>query len=167
MKNMKKIISAIKPSKDTTYNILGIIFLVLVGSYLLPQNISKNEARSAFISNFSRMCETRVYLAERYYMNIRDKEKQDVVDVSWKDYMNSVIEWNSENLTTPLFIEYYFGKSVRSIFTEELLPKMLVLHNDLLEIRNQGKTNEDIQKDIENVKHFIFIFNEKLLGLDQ
>jgi len=165
------------PTKDNIYSfIFNLILLgltLIIGGYYInyqlvkinQQNASQQnliEKRNEFIKEFTVSGQKRIYLAEQYSQNLRNHESEQVLNRSWENYMNAVEDWNSRNLLNPLFISYYFGNENRNEFYNVLAINISELHKDLLSLRD-GK-NVNIDSSIEDAKHELFIFSEKLLS---
>lgn len=166
-----------KPSRDVFYTfVFNFILLGLtlwIGGYyintkLLEIDQKKTEQqntikeKSEFVKNFTKLIQSRIYLSENYYQNVRAKEKEATLNRSWENYMNAVKLWSEENLLNPIFIKYYFGDEMQHEFYNEVQPKLFNLHCALLEIRN-GKEIKNIEEIAEEAKHEAFIFSEKLM----
>lgn len=179
-KSIKSMNSLFKflPTKDNIYNFLFnlilLAFTLLVGGYYINYQLlrinqrnveSQNliETRNEFIKEFTELGQKRIYLAEQYSSNVKNNESNTVLDRSWLDYMNAVEDWNGHNLLNPLFLKYYFGTEYRDEFYNIILQKNLKLHTDLLTLRDGGK-NVNVDKSIEDAKHELFVFSEKLIG---
>ena len=166
-----------KPSYDIIYtfifNLALLLMTLFVGNYFIgaklleidqkktEQQITMVEKRE-FIKNFTKVIHSRIYLSENYYQNVKSKENEDILNRSWENYMNSVQLWNKENLSNPIFIKYYFGDEMQDKFYNEVQPKLVCLHNSLLEIRD-GKKVENIKEIVEEAKNEAFIYSEKLM----
>ncbi len=76
--------------------------------------------------------------------------------------MTSVSQWNETNLLNPLFLKEYFGEKYQKQYYDDLLPKMVALHEKMLDMRNK-KDSSRADEIIESAKHELFIFSENLL----
>ena len=165
------------PSKNTIYqflfNILLLFTTLLIGNYYISAKLfdinqakleRKNfiEKQNEFVRGFTVLGQARIYLAENYFYNYINKENDDVLKRSWQQYMGAVQEWNKENLLNPIFIKYYFGEKMQDEFYNDLLPKMVILHKALLKIRDGDKV-DNMEGIIEDAKHELFVFSEKLI----
>ena len=156
------------------FNLTLLIVTLLVGNYYISTRIfdinqekleKQNfiEKQNEFINNFTKIGQSRIYLAERFYYDSINNEDTDTIQKSWNDYMKATIGWNKNNLLNPIFIKYYFGDNMQEEFYNNLLPKMVNMHNKLLEFRKGNKTN-NIKNSIEKTKHELFIFSGKLIS---
>lgn len=167
----------LKPSKDNVYqfifNALLIIITILAGFHFVDsriatinQNWSERrewvEKKNDFVETFALVGQSRIYLGENYYFNSISGESISKLDSSWEAYMVSVADWNKRNLLNPIFIEYYFDQELKNRYNDSLVPKMRNLHLALLDIR-EGKSVPEIENTIEEAKHELFIFSEKLM----
>ena len=165
------------PTKDFVYSFVsGLILLgltLIIGSYWIPYNLARFdhenslrqnliENRNQFIKEFTQTGQKRIFLAERFVQNLKNHESKQVIENSWDDYMGAVVDWNSRNLLNPIFISYYFDSNLQKEYYDTLLKKNLDLHNNLLIIR-AGK-NINIDSSVEEAKHELFIFSEKLIS---
>lgn len=178
MSNLNKILKYLTPSRGelqrfvTSLILLGIT--LIAGYFYIPSRlaeISTNnleqkdilEKKNNFLKHFIILGQSRIYLAENYYLNIKSYETQATLARSWDEYMQSVVAWNKENLLNPIFIGYYFGEEEKDRFNNELLPKMVNLHSKLLKIK-KGEIVGNMPETIESAKHELFIFSEKLIS---
>lgn len=165
------------PEKETVYKfIFGIITVLItafVGYFFIESQttrINQNwieqrewvQERNKFIENFTVLGQRRIYLSENYYINKTTYESPEVLNESWKNYLNSIIAWNEKNLLNPIFIEYYFGKEAKNRFNEQLLPKMVNLHASILRLRN-GENVSNMENIIEEAKNELFLFSEEMM----
>ena len=123
------------PTKNNFYNFLFNFILLsltlIVGNYYInfelqginQQKIEQQnliEKRNDFIKEFTELGQRRIYLAENYFWNVRNKENKEILSRSWENYMGAVSEWNNKNLLNPIFIKYYFGESSQNEFYNNL-----------------------------------------------
>lgn len=171
----------LKPSKNSVYSfIFNFILLVItlsLGYYYIPHELQKFnqenvyqqdfiKSKNEFIRRFTILGQSRIYQAERYYKNIKENESKDVINKSWNDYMITVIDWNKENLLNPIFLNYYFNNKVKDEYNNDLILKLVKLHEALLKIRDgENIENEEIEKLIENAKHELYVFCEQLINI--
>lgn len=170
-----------KPSHDVVYtsvfNLFILIITLWIGNYFIGSKLleidqkkteqqNSIETKNEFVKKFTKLIQSRIYLSENYYQNIETRENEDVLNRSWENYMDSVRLWNEENLLNPIFIKYYFGDEMQNEFYSEVQPKLVNLHNSLLEIRD-GKKVENIKEIVEKAKHEAFIYSEKLMFNNQ
>lgn len=170
---MRALLKKYGPSKEQIWNLL----LVLIGSvtlYLLVESQATEIQRkwaeqrelanqkSEFVEDFATLGSTRIYLAEVYYLNKSTGEDQQIIEDSWDNYMTSVIEWNKRNITNQIFINEFSGVEMKDRFHNDLLRKLVRLHEALLAIR-EGGTVENIDEILEDAKHEMFVFSENLM----
>ena len=121
------------------------------------------ESRNTFVQNFSVLGQTRIYLSERLYFNIIGKQDPKVISDSLEDYRKSVNVWNYENLSNPIFIEYYYDHDMRLKFENELLPELTSLNDSLYELRKSGTTTENIPEKIRKIKDVFYNLNDQMI----
>lgn len=95
----------------------------------------------------------RLYLAKNYYWNYKAQgDFTERKDELWSDYADAVTEWNVQLVTNIFAIEKYGGKEKREYFEKEVQNNLILLHNELLNIRN-GDTvdSEKIENLILNI----------------
>ena len=99
-KNVKfnRVLNKLKPSRDVFYtfvfNLILLVFTLWIGGYYInaklleidqkkteQQNMIKE--RSEFVKNFTKLIQSRIYLSENYYQNVRAKEKEAILNRSW------------------------------------------------------------------------------------
>ncbi len=171
--NIKKYL----PTKENVYHFISnftlLIITLSVGHYYINnrlQKINRSEIiqqelinqQTNFIKNFVKLGQSKIYQAENYYNNNLAKENQTVLIRSWENYMYTVKLWNKENLLNPIYIKLYFGNEMQNEFYNNLLPKLIILHESLLKIRDEEKV-DNMEQIIENAKHELFIFSEKMI----
>lgn len=166
------------PSKDILYtfvfNLLLLVVTLLIGYYYIPAVLQRNdnerikeqnylEKKNEFLKDFTELGQSRIYLAERYFKNVKATETPEIIKKSWDDYMTAVIAWNKKNLLNPIFLSYYFNNEAKDEYYNNLIKNFVTLHEALLELRD-GKSVDDIKGEelIEAAKNELFSFSEKL-----
>jgi len=152
-------IKRLLPDKKTFY----LILLALFGSFYVPWYMANLESRNTFVQNFSVLGQTRIYLSERLHFNIIGKQDPKVISDSLEDYRKSVNVWNYENLSNPIFIEYYYDHDMRLKFENELLPELTSLNDSLYELRKSGTTTENIPEKIRKIKDVFYNLNDQMI----
>lgn len=165
-------ISKYLPDKKQLWNFI----FVLAGAFLISFFIDakavevsqtwaeQREAerqKSEFVENLSVLGFSRIYHAEVFYSNKISNEKDDVIDDSFQLYMDSVKTWNKYNIMNSIFLEKYYGKEIKDEYSTVLLLKLVDLHESVLSIR-KGRQVSNFKDILEEAKHRMFIFNEKL-----
>lgn len=165
------------PTKENLYNFFSSLILLsitlFIGNYYVESKqqeiqqrytnlstLTKN--RYNFINAFTVVGQRRVYFSEKYYLNFVAGETRSTLDQTWREYMTSVSQWNETNLLNPLFLKEYFGEKYQKQYYDDLLPKMVALHEKMLDMRNK-KDSSRADEIIESAKHELFIFSENLL----
>ena len=166
------------PSKDSwwtfAFNSFLLLSTLLIGNYWISNKLNsitatRVEAQSLadkkiqFVSEFTKLGQSRIYLGENFYFNFISVTPESVLDDAWNRYSNAVIEWNSQNLFNPIFIEHYFGHDMRDRFEKQLNPKLIALHI-MLDDLHQGKTRHDAKEVMENAKNEMYRFAEDLIA---
>ena len=156
------------------FNSILLIFTLWLGYLIIPSVLQKSnferleeqnyiEKRNEFLKEFTYLGQSRIYLAERYFKNIKAGENEEILKNSWDQYMESVVAWNNTNLLNPIFIAYYFNNDAKDDYYNKLQIKFVELHEGLLELRDGKKINEIKGDDlIEAAKNELFAFSERM-----
>ncbi len=139
------------------------LFLAMLASIYLPLYITKTEHRNTFVENFSRHGQAKIYGAERLFYDLRDGENKDIITAAWNDYMQATKEWNNDNLTSPIFIQYYFNKQIRNEWEFNVLPAFSLLHSHLYQLKKTGTTTQDIKEEIRKLKDIFYDINNRIV----
>ncbi len=142
------------------------IIATIWSSYYFPNKLWKQQNKEALTQNITKLGQNRIYGAQRFYFDIRDRENAATTGDAWNSYMRATIEWNEANILNPMFLESYFGdKEGRADYENQVIPLFTKLHEDLLSLRKNGATNKDINGEIENVRAAFNRFISKLLNI--
>jgi len=166
------------PSKDNVYNFIFSFILLsitlVLGYFYLPKKLQEYnnqrfeqqnymEKKNEFIQKLTILGQTRIYNAERFYKNSKENIGKNDLEKSWNDYMQSVVNWNKENISNSIFIGYYFDNSFKDKYNNDLVVRLSRLHETLVDLKN-SKGIKDIDKLLENAKNGMYVFNEELLN---
>jgi flagellar biosynthesis/type III secretory pathway chaperone len=167
------------PDKQTVYsfvfNFLLLTVTLIAGHFYIPQFLEDTEAhriqaqnllekKNAFVAEFSKQGQSRIYLAENFYRITQDDSLSSARTNAWERYFESVVKWNEQNLFNPLFIEEYFGRQMRDRFEQELNPKLSSLHDMLYDLKF-GRHRPDAEGVIETAKNEMYRFAEDMIGI--
>lgn len=169
---MKKLLIDKGAFQAFVFNLILLLITLFLGNYYLTNkiNILNNKqierqnivtSKKEYIHNFTTLGQSRIYFAESYIKSYESKENLDTLDVSWTKYIQSVNDWNKENLSNSIFIKYYFGSDSKNEF-DDLLKKFANLHEDLLRMKD-GKIISNIDEELETAKHSLYILSESLI----
>ena len=139
------------------------IIIAVLGSMYVPWYITTLSQRNTFIEQFSKLGGVRIYHAQRYFWDATEDGYGKEADNAWQDYMNSVIAWNTVNLSNSLFIYFYYGPFLRDKYEHDLLPKMVDVHNALVDLRKTGTTTINIEENIKAMKDVFFPLNNSMM----
>lgn len=117
--------------------------------------------KAVFVEKLSVLGFSRVYYAEVYYLNKTSNESAEVIDKSFELYIDSVAEWNKQNVLNSIFLNKYFGEDVKNNYNDDLLPTLISLHQAVLDIRDNQNV-QNFKETLEKAKNKMFVFNENL-----
>jgi hypothetical protein len=138
----------------------------ITASYRIPAYLTEQQNKQVLIQNLTRIGQTQIYGAQRYWFDVNGKEDSQIISAAWQNYINASFSSNESNILTPMFLEYYFhDKAGRSDYEQNIIPAFAKLHDDLLNFKEKGTTNVDINSEIEDVRAAFNRFVSKLLGI--
>lgn len=108
-----------------------------------------NEEKYKYSQSLLDLYSRRLYLAKNFYWNYKAQgDFQERKDDLWEEYADSVTEWNVQLVTNIFAIEKYGGKEKREYFEKEVQNNLILLHNELLNIRNGDPVDSERIEDL-------------------